>query len=150
MLGTININQSSPEACFDHNFSIMSSTIIYFRFSEVVDDEYSLGNRPLSEVKEEWKMTNFSPEDAKLLQIGLNISMKLHKASGIQLRERVLQTISAKFGEQLNSRVMYWSIGQGVLIILVALSQVYTLRSMFKTPTAHPASVPIRSTTTGF
>lgn len=48
-----------------------------------------------------------------------------------QTHYRLRESQGRKFAEELNDRVMYWSLGQTAFMLLVGLGQVIILRSFF-------------------
>ncbi|TGZ68842.1 hypothetical protein CRM22_004051 [Opisthorchis felineus] len=117
------------KACFGNAFSAMTHKVVFFSWYNASEMEETYGSQ-------------VGPDTLFALttrRIGLN----LHNITATQQRERMIHTISYNFGLQLNSRVLYWSIGHSLLVILVGIGQVFLLRSFFSTPTARhtaPAS----------
>ncbi|GAA56570.1 transmembrane emp24 domain-containing protein 7 [Clonorchis sinensis] len=117
------------KACFGNAFSAMTHKVVFFSWYNASEMEETYGSQ-------------VGPDTLFALttrQIGLN----LHNITATQQRERMIHTISYNFGLQLNSRVLYWSIGHSLLVILVGIGQVFLLRSFFSTPTTRhtaPAS----------
>jgi len=60
----------------------------------------------------------------------------LQKATSYQTKNRVQESSSRSFVEALNDRVTYGSIIQAIVIIVVAVGQVFLLRSLFKEPSS--------------
>ncbi|KAA0196563.1 hypothetical protein FBUS_09938 [Fasciolopsis buskii] len=45
----------------------MSHTVIFFHFGEIEDEEHSFGGKRLSEIKEEWNVKKFPPEEEQAI-----------------------------------------------------------------------------------
>lgn len=110
------------KACFGNAFSAMTHKVIYFSWYNASEMETMYGSQVGPD-------TMFASTTRK-------IGLDLYNISATQQRERMIHTISYNFGLQLNSRVLYWSIGHSLLVILVGIGQVFLLRSFFSTPTA--------------
>ncbi len=66
-----------------------------------------------------------------------NIHENLRKASNSQTKNRLNEVTSRSNVEALHDRVTWGSIIHAVVIIVVAIGQVYLLRSLFKEPSHH-------------
>ncbi|VDQ14484.1 unnamed protein product, partial [Trichobilharzia regenti] len=75
-----------------------------------------------------------------------NIQTSVHTAVAQQYETRVYLTRSFSYALGLNARVLYWSIGLAVVIILFSIGQVFVLRSFFSSPSpksyVKPVSMP--------
>lgn len=60
-----------------------------------------------------------------------NIHETLNTIVDYQTHHRLREAQSRKRAEDLNRRVMYWSIGETLLIIVIGLGEVVILRSFF-------------------
>lgn len=69
-----------------------------------------------------------------------SIRDNLRKASSAQTKNRLQEVTSRSFIEALNDRVTWRSIVQAIVIVVVAVGQVFLLRSLFKEPTHHTYS----------
>ncbi|VDD75636.1 unnamed protein product [Mesocestoides corti] len=65
------------------------------------------------------------------------IHENLRKAASAQTKVRLQEASSRSFVEALNDRVTLGSIIHALVIVVVAVGQVYLLRSLFKEPTHH-------------
>lgn len=106
------------EFCFSNEFSSYSHKTVYFDFQ--VGDE-----PPLPGVH--------NPQGPLTMMESSSVSM--HEALKVvidyQTHHRLREATSRSMAEYLWERVQYYSFGQTVVIVLVALIQVYTLRNFF-------------------
>lgn len=70
-----------------------------------------------------------------------SIHENLRNAAAAQTKVRLQEASSRSFIEALNDRVTWGSIIHAAIIVIVAVGQVYLLRSLFKTP-SH-ANIPV-------
>lgn len=70
-----------------------------------------------------------------------SIHENLRNAAAAQTKVRLQEASSRSFIEALNERVTWGSIIHAVVIVIVAVGQVYLLRSLFNTPSHAPAGV---------
>ncbi|KAK6018436.1 hypothetical protein OSTOST_15981 [Ostertagia ostertagi] len=59
------------------------------------------------------------------------IADKLRVVDDYQTHHRLREATGRKRAEQLNERVLLWSLGQTALIVLIGIAQVILLRSFF-------------------
>ena len=62
---------------------------------------------------------------------GQNMHDQLSDILDHQTHFRLGEATGRVFAEDLNQRVMYWSIGESVVVLLIGLGQVLVLRSFF-------------------
>ncbi|GFY51732.1 transmembrane emp24 domain-containing protein 7 [Trichonephila inaurata madagascariensis] len=104
--------------CFSNEFSTFSHKLVYVDF--VVGEE-----KPLPGVGEH--LTAMT----KLETSSSNVHEHLNTIIDYQTHHRLMEAQGRKRAEDLNTRVMYWSMGETVLIILIAVGQVMVLRNFF-------------------
>lgn len=61
----------------------------------------------------------------------VNIHNSLNSIIDAQTHYRLNEAKGRKRGEDLNTRVLYWSVGETILIVLVCIGQVMILRNFF-------------------
>lgn len=104
--------------CFSNEFSTFSHKLVYVDF--VVGEE-----KPLPGVGEH--LTAMT----KLETSSSNVHEHLNTIIDYQTHHRLMEAQGRKRAEDLNTRVMYWSMGETVVIILIAVGQVMVLRNFF-------------------
>lgn len=104
--------------CFSNEFSTFSHKLVYLDF--VVGEE-----KPLPGVGEH--LTAMT----KLETSSSNIHEQLITIEDYQTHHRLMEAQSRKRAEDLNARVMYWSMGETVLIVLIGVGQIMVLRNFF-------------------
>ncbi|VDL97920.1 unnamed protein product [Schistocephalus solidus] len=114
------------QLCFSNEFSSITHKIVYFSWDtpEDVNADAAETVAPLTKM-----------DDALL-----TIQENLRKAEKFQTRNRLQEEASRSFVEALNDRVTWGSVTQTCIIIVVAVGQVYLLRSLFKGPVHHQRS----------
>ena len=60
------------------------------------------------------------------------IHESLRTVVDFQTHHRVREATGRSTAEFLNERVQYWSIGEAIFLVLIAVSQVFILRAFFK------------------
>ena len=63
----------------------------------------------------------------------MTVFEELNKIIDMQTHFKLRETQGRVFAEDLNERVLYWSVGQSVVIILIGIGQILVLRSFFTT-----------------
>ena len=105
--------------CFDNEFSSISHKKIYFEFW--VGDE-----PPLTD--------DIGAHHTALTQLETSAD-KIHDALRVvheyQTHHRLRESVGKDTAESLNYRVQYWSLGESILFVVVALAQVFILRRFF-------------------
>ena len=61
----------------------------------------------------------------------VTIHEALKVVTDYQTHHRLRESKGRGFAEELNERVMYWSIGETVVILMIGIGQVLVLRSFF-------------------
>lgn len=105
-------------ACFSNEFSTFSHKLVYIDFQ--VGDESPLPGLE-NQLEPLTQMETSSRE----------IHENLNSAIDFQTHHRLRETQGRKRGEDLNERVMIWSIFVTVAIFFVGFAQVFVLRSFF-------------------
>ncbi|CAG5117147.1 unnamed protein product [Candidula unifasciata] len=116
--------------CFSNEFSTFTHKIVYFHLQ--VGEE-----RPAAD-----ELGNQDQETAlTLLETStVNIFVNLNKISEHQTHHRLKEAQGRTFAEDLNEQVLYWSVGESLLIIIIGIGQILVLRSFFSN--SHKTSVP--------
>ena len=65
----------------------------------------------------------------------MNVFESLKSVLDYQTHHRLREAQGRGFAEDLNERVLYWSVGESVLVVLIGIGQILVLRSFFTTPT---------------
>lgn len=105
------------KVCFSNEFSTVSHKIIYMDF--FIGDE-----PPLIPVSQHSAMTMMESSTQAIHE-------NLNQISDFQTHYRLRETSGRKFAEDINERVMFWSLGQSFFMVLVGIGQVIILRSFF-------------------
>jgi len=105
-------------ACFSNEFSTFSHKLVYIDFQ--VGDE-----QPLPGLEGQAEPLTQMETSAREVHDNLN------SVIDFQTHHRLRETQGRKRGEDLNERVMIWSAFVTVAIMLVALGQVFVLKSFF-------------------
>lgn len=104
--------------CFSNEFSSVSHKLVYMDF--MVGEE-----KPLPGVGEH--LTAMT----KLETSSSNIHEQLNTIVDYQTHHRLMEAQSRKRAEDLNNRVMYYSLGEAVLMVFIGLAEVVILRGFF-------------------
>jgi len=113
--------------CFSNEFSTFSHKLVYMDFQ--VGEE-----QPLPGVGEH--LTAMT----KLEQSSANIHDSLNKVLDDQTHYRLREAQGRKRAEDLNSRVMWWSISESVAVLVITIGQVLILRNFFSDRKTIPTS----------
>uniref|UniRef100_A0A0K0DTB3 GOLD domain-containing protein n=1 Tax=Strongyloides stercoralis TaxID=6248 RepID=A0A0K0DTB3_STRER len=105
------------KVCFSNEFSSFTHKVVYFDWqrSDKPDNVQSKHAGPMTEIENSAK----------------NINDKLKNIDDFQTHHRLREATGRKRAEQLNERVMLWSLGQTCVIILIGIGQVTLLKSFF-------------------
>lgn len=106
------------QLCFSNEFSTFSHKLIYLDF--VVGEEVPLPGVGVH-------LTAMT----KLETSCSNLHGHLTTISDYQTHHRLMETHGRKRAEDLNSRVMYYSLGETILMVVVGVSSVLILRNFF-------------------
>lgn len=107
--------------CFSNEFSTFTHKVVYFDL----------------QVGEEKPIVENLGEHATAMTLietsAVNIFEELNRVLDLQTHFRLREAQGRAFAEDLNDRVLYWSIGESLLIILIGIGQIMVLRSFFTT-----------------
>ncbi|KAG8178583.1 hypothetical protein JTE90_021003 [Oedothorax gibbosus] len=112
--------------CFSNEFSTFSHKLVYVDF--VVGEE-----KPLPGVGDH--LTAMT----KLETSSSSVHEHLNTIIDYQTHHRLMEAQGRKRAEDLNTRVMYWSMGETLLIVLIAVGQVMVLRNFFSEKKGTPS-----------
>lgn len=104
--------------CFSNEFSTFSHKLVYFDFQ--VGDE-----KPLPGMGEHMTAMTKMEKGSEKIHENLNTIIDY------QTHHRLMEAQGRKRAEDLNARVLMWSIGETVVILIVTLSQVFVLKNFF-------------------
>ncbi|CAJ0607998.1 unnamed protein product [Cylicocyclus nassatus] len=107
------------KACFSNEFSTFSHKIVYMDWQVGPPDQHNKVPAPANHA-----MTTIENS-------AVAIADKLRVVDDYQTHHRLREATGRKRAEQLNERVLLWSLGQTTLIILIGIAQVMLLRSFF-------------------
>ncbi|KAK6027183.1 hypothetical protein OSTOST_06786 [Ostertagia ostertagi] len=107
------------KACFSNEFSTFSHKIVYMDWQVNDQSNANKGATPGTHA-----MT-------ALENSAVAIADKLRVVDDYQTHHRLREATGRKRAEQLNERVLLWSLGQTALIVLIGIAQVILLRSFF-------------------
>lgn len=106
-------------ACFSNAFSTFAHKTIYF--------DWIRDNEP----------DNFLPSHhSTLTQLEtslMTIHDRLKVVVDYQTHFRLRESLGRDSAENMNERVMYWSMGEAAVLVLVSIAEVYILRTFFAT-----------------
>ncbi|CAL1537105.1 unnamed protein product [Lymnaea stagnalis] len=114
--------------CFSNEFSTFTHKIVYFDLQ--VGDE-----RPAVE-----ELGDHQTAMTLMETSSVNIFESLKAVLDFQTHHRLREAQGRAFAEDLNERVLYWSIGESVVVILIGIGQILVLRSFFTNTHKTPAS----------
>ncbi|XP_055939606.1 transmembrane emp24 domain-containing protein 7-like [Argiope bruennichi] len=104
--------------CFSNEFSTFSHKLVYMDFE--VGEE-----KPLPGLEEHL------PQMTKMEQSSVNIHEHLNTIVDYQTHHRLMESKGRKYAEDLCDHVMYWSIAEMVVIIIIGIGQAFILKSFF-------------------
>ncbi|RWS24385.1 cop-coated vesicle membrane protein P24-like protein [Leptotrombidium deliense] len=104
--------------CFSNEFSTFSHKLIYFDFQAGEEP-------PLPGVSEH------ATALTKMEHTAVNLHENLNQVIDAQTHYRLNEATGRKRAEDLNHRVMYWSIGETFVILMVTVGQVFILKNFF-------------------
>lgn len=102
--------------CFFNEFSTFSHKVVYFNW--IVGDEKPLVPHHLAAM-------------TLIETVANNIHEKLKAVDDLQTHHRLRETSGRKSAEDLNERVLWWSLGQAFVMLLIFFGQVTILKSFF-------------------
>ncbi|KAK4467616.1 hypothetical protein MN116_008560 [Schistosoma mekongi] len=122
------------KACFSNDFSSVSHKVVSMT----------------------WRNSSDSSEDTAVPYGNTHISDSLHnlysivlKATSQQFENRVYLSRSYSSAIFLHNRVLYWSLGQAIVIVIFGICQILVLRSFFSSPSYQQSAKSVPMTTTG-
>uniref|UniRef100_A0A915HIV2 GOLD domain-containing protein n=1 Tax=Romanomermis culicivorax TaxID=13658 RepID=A0A915HIV2_ROMCU len=104
--------------CFSNEFSTFSHKSIYFDWQIGEDKQLFSGEKSLTPL-------------TMMESASQAIHEKLKTIDDLQTHQRLRETTGRKSAEDLNDRVLYWSLGQTMVLIMIGIGQVVVLRSFF-------------------
>ncbi|WKX95460.1 hypothetical protein Q1695_012149 [Nippostrongylus brasiliensis] len=107
------------KACFSNEFSTFSHKIVYMDWQVNGQDGANKAVTPGAHAM------------SALENSAVAIADKLRVVDDYQTHHRLREATGRKRAEQLNERVLLWSLGQTALIVLIGIAQVILLRSFF-------------------
>jgi len=111
--------------CFSNEFSTFSHKVVYMDWQ--IGDEINGGQRPDGQHAPTPRMAAMT----KLESSAQTIGDKLRAVDDYQTHHRLREATGRRRAEDLNERVMIWSLGQTATIVLISIGQVLLLRSFF-------------------
>jgi|UniRef100_A0AC35FH39 hypothetical protein len=119
---TFNFKTEVPgtyKVCFSNEFSTFSHKIVY------MDWQYDDGKG--SDGKPTPRMVAMTQLESSAATIG----DRLRLVDDYQTHHRLREATGRKRAEDLNERVMWWSLGQTAVFIVISIGQVFLVRSLF-------------------
>ncbi|CAD5206552.1 unnamed protein product [Bursaphelenchus okinawaensis] len=113
------------KVCFSNEFSTFSHKIVYMDWQ--VGDEITGGQRPGAK-ESPIKHTAVSNLERSAQTIGDH----LRAVDDYQTHHRLREATGRRRAEDLNERVLYWSLGQTAVVIISSIVQVILLKSFFQ------------------
>jgi len=107
------------KVCFSNEFSTFSHKIVYLDW--MIGDEKPL----LPNMNKHISAMSYLESSAE------GIHDRLKRIDDLQTHHRLREATGRKRAEDLNERVMWWSIGQTALVLICGIGQVFVLRSFF-------------------
>jgi len=107
------------KVCFSNEFSTFTHKVIYFDLA--VGDE-----KPLMP-----DMAAHATAMTQLETAALQIHEALKVTSDYQTHFRLRESQGRSFAEDLNEKVMLWSMGESLMILVIGIGQILVLRSFF-------------------
>ncbi|XP_067653446.1 transmembrane emp24 domain-containing protein 7-like isoform X2 [Haliotis asinina] len=105
--------------CFSNEFSTFSHKVVYFDL----------------EVGEEKPIVEDANAHATAMTLmetsAVNIHEDLKTIDDYQTHFRLRESQGRAFAEDLNERVMFWSIGESIVVVVIGIGQILVLRSFF-------------------
>ncbi|KAI6203635.1 GOLD domain-containing protein [Aphelenchoides besseyi] len=113
------------KVCFSNEFSTFSHKIVYMDWQ--IGDEINGGQR----ADGQGAPTPRQAAMTKLESSAQTIGDRLRVVDDYQTHHRLREATGRRRAEDLNERVMIWSIGQTLVIVLASIGQVLLLKSFF-------------------
>ena len=121
--------------CFSNEFSTFAHKTVYFDLETEGDDDDS----PLADEEEGAHATALTQLESSAYSVHESLKLVVDYQNHHRLKERIGREVA----EYLCDRVQKWSVGQTVLIVIVAFGQVFMLRKLFDKPVARAGKVGI-------
>jgi len=116
------------KVCFSNEFSTFSHKIVYM--------DWQIGNeKPLLPKMEHLTAMTMMETSAQ------NIHEKLKVVDDYQTHHRLREATGRKQAEDLNERVLWWSLGQTAVLLAIGIGQVLVLRSFFTDKRSIPGGI---------
>ncbi|VDN97233.1 unnamed protein product [Rodentolepis nana] len=122
--------EHTARLCFGNEFSSVTHKVVYVNWEMESQKSQLIGEKPDSPP---------TMMDTMIYSIHEN----LRNAAAAQTKVRLQEATSRSFIEALNDRVTWGSITHAAIIVIVAVGQVYLLRSLFNTPSHASVGVAI-------
>lgn len=106
------------QVCFGNEFSTFSHKLVFVDW--FVGDEH-----PFRDPAKKSTVLTQLETSAEVIQNNLK------EVEDSLTHRRLREAQDRKFAEDLNEQVTYWSIGQGIFMLLIGLGQIWVLRSFF-------------------
>lgn len=107
------------KVCFSNEFSTFTHKVVYFDFS--VGEE-----KPLLP-----DMTGHATAMTQMETAAVQIHEAMKVTSDYQTHFRLRESQGRSFAEDLNEKVMLWSLGESLMILVIGVGQILVLRSFF-------------------
>lgn len=107
--------------CFSNEFSTFTHKIVYFDLQ--VGDEKPVVDE-MAEGEHHTAMTLMESSS-------VNVFEALKSILDFQTHHRLRESQGRGYAEDLNERVLFWSIGESVIVIIIGIGQILVLRSFF-------------------
>ncbi|XP_076336854.1 transmembrane emp24 domain-containing protein 7-like [Tachypleus tridentatus] len=104
--------------CFSNEFSTFSHKLVYMDFQ--VGEE-----KPLPGVGEH--LSAMTKMESSSVQVHENLNTIID----YQTHHRLREAQGRKFAEDLNSKVLYWSVGETLAILVIGIGQIVILKNFF-------------------
>lgn len=105
--------------CFSNEFSTFTHKMVYFDFQVGDEDELQFGTGS--------PITAMTQMETAVISLRQNLKGTIDYQTHLRLREAQ----GRSFAEDLNERVIVWSMGQAIIIFLAGIGQIVVLRSFF-------------------
>ncbi|KAL8591853.1 hypothetical protein ACOMHN_044349 [Nucella lapillus] len=105
--------------CFSNEFSTFTHKVVYFDL-QVGED------KPVVDNTGEHATAMTSIENS-----AVNVFEELKRVLDLQTHFRLREAQGRAFAEDVNERVLFWSVGESVIIVLIGIGQILVLRSFF-------------------
>ncbi|EGT38753.1 hypothetical protein CAEBREN_25829 [Caenorhabditis brenneri] len=111
--------EGTYKACFSNEFSTFSHKIVYM--------DWQFGDQNALHAA----VTQGAHAMTQLENYAVAIGDKLRTIDDYQTHHRLREATGRKRAEELNERVMIWSLGQSAVVVFIGIGQVFLLKSFF-------------------